>query len=95
MVAINPILLVIMLIVNRLHTDQNPLHWDLGDLATGPPGKSKCFVKRWIIYKVQIIVFNVEFGSEKKNDSLTCNISYVLLQWKGSVAKKVSNVLWS
>ena len=40
MVAINPTLSVIMLIVNRLHTDQNPLHWDLGVLATGPPGKS-------------------------------------------------------
>ena len=40
MVAINPILSVIMLIVNRLHTDQNPLHWDLGVLAIGPPWKS-------------------------------------------------------
>ena len=69
MVAINPTVSIIMLIVNRLHTDQNPLHWDLGVLATGPPGKSKGFFKKWIIYKVQIIVFNVEFGSEKKMTS--------------------------
>ena len=46
MVAINPTVSIIMLIVNRLHTDQNPLHWDLGVLATGPPGKSKGFFKK-------------------------------------------------
>ena len=61
--------MVTMLIINGLHTDQNPLHWDLGVLATGPSGTSKCFLKKWIIYKVQITVFNVEFGSEKKMSS--------------------------